>query len=107
MISDLDLLQADVTAIAGILIFLTIRTISATVPERRAEKRTIFSLAMLAVTALTSSATLVLFWSDDTISFFYAKIAFAIGLGFIIVTVGAFITKIRHTDYGQSGADLE
>jgi hypothetical protein len=35
------------------------------------------------------------------------KVAFVIGLSFIVITIGVVISKIRHTDYGQSGAHLE
>jgi hypothetical protein len=103
MIDDADLLQANATIIAGILIFLTLIPISKIPYEIILEKRIVLGLSLVTMIFLVASLGFLLFFdgvntiliSNVDIPILIAKVFFMSGLITLIATIAVILSEFR------------
>jgi hypothetical protein len=103
MIEDADLLQANVTIITGILIFLSITPIFRQPFAQLVEKSLVMAVLIFIISMLLGSVTILLLANTNPIpipipSFSLATVLFVTGLGGVlglVIGLSVFYNKIR------------
>jgi hypothetical protein len=106
MIDDADLLQANATIIAGILIFLTLIPISKIPYEIILEKRIVLGLSLVTMIFLVASLAFLLFFdgvntiltNNVDIPILIAKVFFMSGLITLIATIAVILSEFRRPE---------
>jgi hypothetical protein len=106
MVTESDLLQANATIIAGILIFLTIAPFSQSLSAQRRERKVMLVTVYITLLFLIASILLISFsYGTDTEDVFLgAKISFGIGLfGVAFVIATAMVNLPKGSESAASG----
>jgi hypothetical protein len=104
MITDADLLQANATLIAGILIFLTIAPFSGKITEHIKGSRLLLAIVYITLSLFALSTTTIFFVGDipERVLFIakFSTLAGIVGIMFAIATIMGRLPRAQTTQRG-------